>query len=214
MQESKIIKWLTRVGVVGAVASSICCIGPLVLGAIGVSGASSLLFLEDYRGIILVIVIVLVTMGWIMNYRLEQKECREGSVCADPKQRKVRRVSLSIATMFTVLIMSSPILLSSLSQAENSSISTEGKVMTLYIEGMTCGGCELGVRKALKRAGLKDSQILSVDHSKPNPKKNIGQAIIKVSEGFTCKVIKEIKESPGYLAYWSFENKKPCGDEK
>ena len=214
MQETKVIKWLTRGGMIGAVASSICCIGPLILGAIGLGGASSLLFLEEYREIILVIVTLLVSLGWTMNYRLEKKECSEGSICADPKQRKVRRVSLSVATVFTILLMSSPIILSSVSQAENKKITAEGKVMTLYIEGMTCGGCELGVREALKRAGLKDSAILSVDLAERSPKKSIGQAIIKISNDFTCKVVKEIKESPGYLAYWSFENKKPCGEEK
>ena len=214
MKESKLIKWVTSGGIIAAVISSICCVGPLVLGAIGIGGASSLLFLEDYRNIILVVVTILITIGWIMNYRLEQKECKEGSMCADPKQRKIRRISLGIGTFIAVLFMASPILLSSISQAQNQPTSSSGKIKTLYIEGMTCGGCELGVRKALERAGLNDAEILSVDHSSPKPEENIGSAIIKVSEEIRCKVIKEIKESPGYVAFWSFDNRNPCGGSK
>ncbi|MFT6068078.1 MAG: mercuric ion transport protein [Bacteriovoracaceae bacterium] len=214
MKENKLIKWVTSGGIIAAVASSICCVGPLILGAIGVGGASSLLFLEDYRNIILVAVTMLITMGWIMNYRLEQEECKEGSMCADPKKKRLRRLGLSIGTFIALLFMASPLLLSSISQAQNKPVGPLGKVRTLYIEGMTCGGCELGVRKALKRAGLTDSEILNVDHSSPKPKENIGSAVIKVSEEVSCKVIKEIKQSPGYIAFWSFDNKNPCGGSK
>lgn len=214
MKESKLIKWVTSGGIIAAIASSICCIGPLILGVIGVGGASSLLFLEDYRNIILAVVTILITIGWIMNFRLEQKECVDGTMCADPKKKRFRRVSLGIGTFIAVLFMVSPMLLSSVSQAQNQSTGTHGKVKTLYIKGMTCGGCELGVREALKRAGLKDEEILNVDHSSLKPKESIGSAVIKISDEVGCKVIKEIKESPGYVAFWSFDNRYPCGGSK
>ncbi len=210
MKESKLIKCLTSGGIIAATASSICCIGPLILGFLGLGGASSLLFLEDYRSIILVVVVILITIGWIMNYRLEQKECKDGTMCADHKKKRFRRTSLGIGTFIAILFMISPMLLSSVAQAQNQPSDSIGKVKTLYIKGMTCGGCELGVREALKRAGLKDADILSIDHSNPKPKETIGSAVIKVSDEAGCKVIKEIKKSPGYVAFWTFENKKPC----
>lgn len=213
MKDKSLINIITGGGIVAAVTSSICCIGPLVLGAIGIGGASSLLFLEQYRSIIITVVIVLIGMGWIMNYRLEKNECKEGTVCDDPKGRKQRRFALSIGTLIAALFIASPLLLTSISKAENVKAQGGGKIKTLYIEGMTCGGCELGVRKALLRSGLSESQILSVDHSSPNPKKNIGSAVIKISDDANCKVINEIKSSPGYVAYWSFENKAPCGSK-
>ena len=214
MKENKLINLVTGGGIVAAIASSICCVGPLILGLVGVGGASSLLFLEQYRGLIMGLVTMLISIGWIMNYRLEKKECSEGAICADPKKRKMRRISLGIGTIIAIVFMASPILLTSISQAQNNTKTSIGKIKTLYIEGMTCGGCELGVRKALKRAGLKGDQILSVDHSSPNPKKNIGSAVIKVPEKLSCKIITEIKASPGYIAYWSFDNKNPCGGSK
>lgn len=214
MRENKIIKWVTSGGIIAAVGSSICCVGPLVLGVLGVGGASSLLFLEDYRNIILIVVIILITIGWIMNYRLEQKECVDGTVCAAPKKKRFRRISLSIGTFIAVFFMASPILLSSISEAKNQSSDSQAKVKTLYIKGMTCGGCELGVREALKKAGIKDEEILNVDHSSPKPQESIGSAVIKISDVLGCKVIKEIKESPGYEAFWSFDNRNPCGGSK
>jgi len=209
-KEIKLIKWINGGGIVAAIVSSLCCIGPFIFGTIGIGGATSLLFLDQYRGIIIGIVITLIGLGWFMNYRLEKNECKEGTICADPKKRKMRRMGLSISSFIALLFVISPFVLDSVSQAQNKTLAGAGKVKTLYVEGMTCGGCEIGVREALKRAGLSDQQILSVDHTNPNPKKNIGSAVIKISDELGCKIIKEIKSSPGYIAYWSFENKDPC----
>jgi len=208
--ESKLMKWITRGGILAALVSTLCCIGPLVLGLVGIGGASSLLFLEEYRAILIWFVVLLIGVGWFMNFLLEQKECAKDSICADPKKRKNRRIGLGISTLISAILIMSPILLDSVSQAQNISGTNSGKTKTLYVEGMTCGGCEIGVREALRRAGLSDKEILSVDHSNPFPDKKIGSAIIKINKEAECKIIKEIKTSPGYIAYWSFEDKDPC----
>jgi mercuric ion transport protein len=206
--KNKISKLMASGGVITAFVSSLCCIGPLALGVLGIGGASSLMFLEDYRSPMVIGVALFLTIGWIMNYRLEKSECCDESICVDPKLKRKRRISLSALTIVSMLFIFSPEILSTVSQAKSTKTAT--KVRTLYIEGMTCAGCELGVRKALERSGIKSVNILTVDHSTPNPEKNIGSAIINVSESLNCKIIKEIKKSPGYIAYWSLENKKPC----
>ncbi len=85
------------------------------------------------------------------------------------------------------------------------------------IQGMTCSGCEFGVKKALARAGVEKNQIDVVDARSPEPEKKIGHAKIKFAigqhKGFKtdCRIVKEIRENPGYIAYWDASNTDPCG---
>lgn len=88
------------------------------------------------------------------------------------------------------------------------------------VKGMTCSGCVFGVKKALNRAGIEKSQIEEVDYKKPDPEHKIGHAKVKFSkdqykgEETDCKIVKEIKENPGYIAYWDPATTDPCGLEK
>ena len=145
---------------------------------------------------------------------MEKKECAPDSLCANPDSTKKRRKLLSAVSAFALIFVFSPAILDAISDTKNAASTGTGTVTTLYVEGMTCGGCELGVRKALERAGLKENEILSVDHSKPDASKQIGSAILKLPEGANkvlfCKLIREIKNSPGYTAYWKFDDKDPC----
>ncbi|MBI3535697.1 MAG: heavy-metal-associated domain-containing protein [Deltaproteobacteria bacterium] len=89
-----------------------------------------------------------------------------------------------------------------------------------FVKGMTCGGCVFGVKKALNRAGIENSQIIDVDYKKPDPDKKIGHAKVRFSKGShkgletDCKIAREIKNNPGYIAYWDQANPDPCGLEK
>lgn len=85
------------------------------------------------------------------------------------------------------------------------------------IQGMTCSGCEFGVKKALGRAGVEKNQIAIVDYKNPEPEKKIGHAKIKFMNGqhkgleTDCRIVKEIRENPGYITYWDASNTDPCG---
>lgn len=86
-----------------------------------------------------------------------------------------------------------------------------------YVKGMTCSGCEYGVKKALERAGVKKSDILLVEATKPDPANKIGHAKFRIPKDqykgaeTDCKIVKEIKDNPGYTAYWDKNNQTPCG---
>lgn len=88
------------------------------------------------------------------------------------------------------------------------------------VKGMTCDGCIFGVKKALGRAGLSKDQIIDVDYKKPDPEHKIGHAKVKFpkdqykGQETDCKIVKEIKGNPGYIAYWDPTNTDPCGLEK
>jgi len=74
------------------------------------------------------------------------------------------------------------------------------------VEGMSCGGCEYGVKQKLKSIGFGDN-IEKVSYEE-------GVAILKLKpsqmdKATECKVIKAINELE-YTAYLDPKNKKPC----
>lgn len=84
------------------------------------------------------------------------------------------------------------------------------------VKGMTCAGCVFGVKKALERAGIERSQILEVDYRKPDPDHKVGHAKIRFPKGqhkgeeTDCKIVKAIRDNPGYVAYLDASNTNPC----
>ncbi len=100
--------------------------------------------------------------------------------------------------------------------AAEKTVQAETVERTLFIKGMTCSGCVFGVKSALERAGISKDQIIEVDYKKPDRENKIGHAKLKLSAsqyktGETdCRIIKEIKKNPGYVAYWDASNTDPC----
>ena len=75
-------------GALAVFAASLCCLGPLVLVTLGVSGAwiSNLAALEPYRPVFIGAALVLMGFAWRRIYRVPAAEaCLPGSVCAVPQ---------------------------------------------------------------------------------------------------------------------------------
>ncbi|MCZ6721000.1 MAG: mercuric transporter MerT family protein [Alphaproteobacteria bacterium] len=76
-------KLLAAGGVLGALAASTCCIGPLLLVSIGVSGAwiGNLAALAPYQPIFLGVAVACLGAGFWLAYRRKKHACETGS-CA------------------------------------------------------------------------------------------------------------------------------------
>ena len=101
--------WLATGGVVGAMLASSCCILPLALFLIGVSGAwiSNLTALEPYQSLFIVITIGFIGSGFWVVYFKPKKSCADDSYCAKPGSGKLlksrcglRQVSLPLLWFF------------------------------------------------------------------------------------------------------------------
>ncbi|MBI4404725.1 MAG: heavy-metal-associated domain-containing protein [Deltaproteobacteria bacterium] len=77
---------------------------------------------------------------------------------------------------------------------------------TYQVEGMTCGGCEAGIKLSLKGAGF-GKNVLSVSHE--NGRVMMQFAPEEFGKDTDCKIIKAI-QSRGYIAYVDASNKNPC----
>lgn len=96
---------LAVVSVVGAFLASACCIVPLLLVTLGVSGAwiGNLTALEPYKPYITAATLVPLGFGFRQVYFKPKTVCEPGSYCARPRSAIITKIALWIATIFIVL---------------------------------------------------------------------------------------------------------------
>ncbi len=99
--------WLATGGLIGAVLASSCCVVPLVLVTLGVSGAwiGSLTALEPYKLFFVLVTLALLAGGFWHVYRRRKPDCVEGSYCARPESARFTMSVLWAATIIIVLAM-------------------------------------------------------------------------------------------------------------
>lgn len=99
-------------GGVAAILASACCLGPLVLVSLGVSGAwiANLTLLEPYRpAFITAALIALSFSGWRI-FR-PATECRPGEVCAVPSIRRSYKLIFWIVAALVAVAIAFPYVL-------------------------------------------------------------------------------------------------------
>src|SRR6516165_10808381 len=96
-------------GILSAFGASICCVGPLVLLALGVSGAwiGSLAALEPYRPIFIGLTLLFLGFAFWRLY-LVRPACSPESACANPRTFKRRRLAFWIATVLVLGLIAVP----------------------------------------------------------------------------------------------------------
>nr|WP_275288884.1 mercuric ion transporter MerT [Halomonas elongata] len=81
------------IGGVAGILASACCLGPLILITLGVSGAwiGNLTALEPYRPLFIGVALVAMFFAWRRIFRPVNK-CQPGEVCALPRVRVAFKV--------------------------------------------------------------------------------------------------------------------------
>ncbi len=102
--DRKATRLLAAGGSLGAIGASTCCIVPLILFSLGVSGAwvGNLTALEPYKPIFIAVTLGFLGFGFWMVYR-KPKTCAEGDACARPLPNRLVKSALWAST-FLILI--------------------------------------------------------------------------------------------------------------
>jgi mercuric ion transport protein len=88
-------------GILGAIAASSCCIAPLVLFSLGISGAwiGNLTALAPYQPYFIAATMACLGYGYWLVYRPRKLACAEGAACAKPLPNRFVMFGLILATV-------------------------------------------------------------------------------------------------------------------
>lgn len=97
--------WLAAGGVAGAILASSCCVLPLALVTLGVSGAwiGNFTALEPYKPVFIAVAAIFIALGFWQVYFRPKPKCEDGSYCARPQSALVTQIVLWLAAALVVL---------------------------------------------------------------------------------------------------------------
>lgn len=95
--------------VIAAFGASLCCVGPLVLLALGIGGTwiSSLAALEPYRPIFIGITLVFLFLAFRKLYIIP-RQCAPTDACAVPSTLRNQRIIFWIVAVFLIALLTFP----------------------------------------------------------------------------------------------------------
>ncbi|HAU1718442.1 TPA: mercury transporter MerT [Legionella pneumophila] len=95
--------------IIGAITASLCCIGPLVFLALGITGAwiGALTQLEFLRPIGIVVTLVFLMLAFWQLYLMPQ-QCSIDKPCAKPDNLRVQRLIFWVITLLLILLLTFP----------------------------------------------------------------------------------------------------------
>ncbi len=109
MSQSQNGRGVLLAGGVAAILASTCCLGPLVLVTLGVSGAwiGNLTVLEPYRPIFIGLALVALFFAWRRIFR-RAEACKPGEVCAIPQVRTTYKLIFWIVAALVLIALAFP----------------------------------------------------------------------------------------------------------
>jgi mercuric ion transport protein len=91
-------------GILGALAASSCCIVPLVLFSLGISGAwiGNLTALAPYKPLSMAVTVAFLGYGFYLVYWKPKRACADGAACARPLPNRFLKLGLWAASVVVV----------------------------------------------------------------------------------------------------------------
>lgn len=155
--------WGLFVAVVSALIASICCMGPLVLLALGITGAwiGNLTALEPYRPIFIIVTLGFLGFAFYGAYRKPKTEtCHAEGACARPGSKERLKIILWIVAGLILVLLAFPYLVAYVYAGNEGAGKTEVEKVILEVKNMTCPSCIVPVKKSLTRLdGVKEAKV-------------------------------------------------------
>jgi mercuric ion transport protein len=154
---------------IAGLLASACCIGPLLLGAVGLGSLGFAAALAPLRPWFLGLTGVLIVIGFFLAYRPRRAEaCAPGETCAQPTSRRNQRLALWLMTALAVTLATYPSWGARSTAAREPQTGVQGAstVVTLDVQGMTCADCEGEIERELVRVPGVVGAKASFDHKR------------------------------------------------
>jgi mercuric ion transport protein len=114
MKQDKVTKTTLIGGALAAIAASACCLGPLVLVSLGISGAwiSNLTMLEPFRPVFIALALLCMGMAYRKIYRASPPQtCAPGTLCALPETNWRYRLVFWGVSLLVIVALAYPYLI-------------------------------------------------------------------------------------------------------
>lgn len=99
--------WIAGGALIGAVLASACCVVPLVLVMLGISGAwiANLTALEPYKPYVAAVTLALLGYGfWHVYFKLKPP-CEDGTYCARPQSARMTKIALWLGLVVVIIAL-------------------------------------------------------------------------------------------------------------
>lgn len=152
-------KSISAVGaILSAVLASICCVGPLALGALGLGGVGFAVGLEKYRPYFLAATAMFLAVGFYQAY-FRREICVDGS-CKVGSGSRAAKATLWVLALAVAGIASFPSWAPLLVGHAPPAADANAETIKFAVSGMDCAACTVGIEKSLKKVpGVKDASI-------------------------------------------------------
>lgn len=144
-----------------AIAASVCCVVPLLLVGLGISGAwvTNFKAFEPYRPLFLVSTLVLLGFAFYRVYRKPQN-CSSDGFCANPRREQVMKKVLIVTTAFVLGLLAFPYVVPYMFGVTVSQQNIQTKRVVLEVKKMTCASCPVTVKTSLMRVpGVQEAIV-------------------------------------------------------
>ena len=152
---------------VAGLLASACCIGPLVLGVLGLSSLGFAAALAPLRPWFLGLTAVFLAVGFYFAYRPQKPEaCAPGQACAKPSSRRNQRIALWVVALLAVALASYPSWGTRLGAARASTAPAQAAstIVVLEVQGMYCSACAGEIERELRKVPGVDQAAVSFEH--------------------------------------------------
>ncbi len=145
-------QWQLTSAVLAAIVASICCLGPLLLVAVGIGGAwiSNLAAFEQYRPFLIALTLGLLGFGFYRNYWSSiAKEYQRASACAHPGANQIAKKTFIVSAAFALGLLVFPYAVPYIFVVNTHQKVVKAKQVVLQIKNMTCKACLVTVKSSL-----------------------------------------------------------------
>ena len=191
---------IAKIGtLVSAIMASSCCWLPLVLLAVGVSGAGIASTLEAYRPYFMVVTFGFLGAAFYFTYWPKKAATAGGNDCCAPATKgrfnmmTLNKAMLWIVTVMAVAFLFFPSYVGVLfGGGQENAVTSDMNQAIIKVEGMTCEGCSVTVAKAIRGVtGVQAAQVsyekreavVGVEAGRPIPRVKIFAALKKAGYG-------------------------------
>ncbi|GBC76554.1 Copper-exporting P-type ATPase A [bacterium HR08] len=183
---------------IGAIAASLCCTGPLVAALLGLGSFGAAAAFEAWRPYLLGVTAVLLLAAFYFTYRRPKVACAEGA-CATSEASRWSKLALWIAAGAVIALAAFPYYSGRLwaalgrhaggPSASHAQAAT-GRIITarMAVTGMTCGGCATALEAALRE--ISGVQLAAASYEKGEATVEYDPARVKLE-----KLVETVKET-------------------